>query len=129
MVVSGVPADGLEFEIVVTLSPSDGTAGRVHSSNTLYHPNTLLSSLTVQNTDFTVADPLTVTFPTTSVSGDTVCADITILDDDVVGDDISFSVHLISITPSGVTFGGHLYITVTIQDDDSKCLSYTRSTS
>ena len=28
--VSGVPAGGLESEIVVTLSPSDDTAGRVH---------------------------------------------------------------------------------------------------
>ena len=71
-----------------------------------------------------MADPFTVTFPTTTVSGDTVCAAITILDDDVVGGDISFSVHLISTTPSGVLFGGHTYTTVTIQDDDSKCLSY-----
>ena len=88
-----------------------------------------MSSLAVLDTDYSVADPLTVTFPTTSVSGDTACAAITILDDDVVGGDISFSVHLISSTPSGVTFSGHIYTTVTIQDDDSKCLSYTRSTS
>ena len=74
-----------------------------------------------------MADPLTVTFPTTSVSGDTVCADIIIVDDDIVGDDIRVSVHLASSTPSGVTFGGHLYIIVTILDDDSKCLSYIRS--
>ena len=33
--VSGAPVGGLESEIVVTLTPSDGTAGRVHSSNTL----------------------------------------------------------------------------------------------
>ena len=70
-----------------------------------------------------------MTFPTASVSGGTVCADITILDDDVVGGDISFSIHLISSTPSGVTFSGQTYTTVTIQNDDSKCLSYTRSTS
>ena len=88
-----------------------------------------MSSLTVQDTDYSVVDPLTVTFPTTSVSGDTACAAITILDDDIVGEQISFSVHLISSTPSGVTFGGHTYTTVFIEDDDSKCLSYTRSTS
>ena len=35
VVVSGVPAGGLESEIVVTLATVDGTAGRVHSSNTL----------------------------------------------------------------------------------------------
>ena len=38
-VVSGIPAGGLESEIVVTLATSDGTAGRVHSSNTLLVPS------------------------------------------------------------------------------------------
>ena len=120
MVVSVVPAGGLECEIVVTLTTMDGDkAGRVHSwcivSTVLV---SLPSLLTVVGNDFTVADPLTVTFPTTSVSEDTACADITIVDDDVLEGDHSFTVQLTSTTPTGVTIGTDSSTTVTIQDND-----------
>ena len=118
--VSGVPGGGLECEIVVTLTTMDGDkAGRVHSwcivSTVLV---SLPSLLAVFNEDFIVADPLMVTFPTTSVSGDTACAAITILDDDAFEGDHSFTVNLTSTTPTGVTIGTVSSTTVTIQDND-----------
>ena len=120
VVVSGLPTGGLECEIVVTLATMDGDkAGRVHSwcivSTVLV---SLPSLLTAVGSDFTVADPLMVTFPTTSASGDTACADISILDDDAFEGDHSFTVNLTSTTPTGVTIGTDSSTTVTIQDND-----------
>ena len=130
MVVSDVPAGGLECEIVVTLTTMDGDkAGRVHSwcivSTVSLHSclSTVLVSLpsllAVEDSDFSVADPLTVTFNSgTTSSGDTACADITILDDDALEGDHSFTVQLTSTTPTGVTIGTDSSTTVTIQDND-----------
>ena len=59
-----------------------------------------------------------MTFPTTSVSGDTACAAMAILDDDALEGDHSFTVQLASTTPTGVTIGTDSSTTVTIQDND-----------
>ena len=122
VVVSGVPAGGLESDIVVTLIAMNGDkAGRVHMQLVYcqYRVSTLPSLLTVVGSDFTVEDPLTVTFNSgTTSSGDTACADITVLDDDALEGDHSFTVQLASTTPTGVTIGTDSSTTVTIQDND-----------
>ena len=84
-----------------------------------YRVSTLPSLLTVVGSDFTVEDPLTVTFNSgTTSSGDTACADITVLDDDALEGDHSFTVQLASTTPTGVTIGTDSSTTVTVQDND-----------
>ena len=78
----------------------------------------ILSSLPVLNEDFTVADPLTVAIPTVSVPA---CANITILDDDVLEFEHDFTVQLSNITlPAGVVLGALMSTTVTIQDNEGK---------
>ena len=63
--------------------------------------------------------PLQVTFPTSSVEGSTSCVDIVILQDLVLEGDHSFSVEVISATPSVVMVGTPREETVTIIDDES----------
>ena len=63
--------------------------------------------------------PLQVTFPTSSVEGSTSCVDIVILQDLVLEGDHSFSVEVISATPSVVMVGTPREETVTILDDES----------
>ena len=80
----------------------------------------ILSSLPVLNEDFTVADPLMVTIPTVSVAGSTACANITILDDDVLEFEHDFTVQLSNTVPAGVVLGALMSTTVTIQDNEGK---------
>ena len=63
--------------------------------------------------------PLQATFPTSSVEGSTSCVDIVILQDMVLEGDHSFSVEVISATPSVVMVGTPREETVTIIDDES----------
>ena len=63
--------------------------------------------------------PLQATFPTSSVEGSTSCVDIVILQDLVLEGDHSFSVEVISATPSVVMVGTPSEETVTIIDDES----------
>ena len=63
--------------------------------------------------------PLQATFPTSSVEGSTSCVDIVILQDLVLEGDHSFSVEVISATPSVVMVGTPREETVTIIDDES----------
>ena len=54
--------------------------------------------------DYSVADPLTATFTSGTVVGDTVCAAITIIDDAALEFDHSFTVQLAGTDPPGVPF-------------------------
>ena len=63
--------------------------------------------------------PLQAIFPTSSVEGSTSCVDIVILQDLVLEGDHSFSVEVISATPSVVMVGTPREETVTIIDDES----------
>ena len=63
--------------------------------------------------------PLQATFPTSSVEGSTSCVDIVILQDMALEGDHSFSVEVISATPSVVMVGTPSDETVTILDDES----------
>ena len=60
---------------------------------------------------------LEVTFPTSSVQGDTACGDIIIVDDNVLECNHSFSVHISATLGSMLTI---VYGTITILDNDSK---------
>ena len=65
-------------------------------------------------------DMLTVTFPVTSMMGDTACADISIIDDDALECSHDFTVAITSAT-LGTMFSPPLSeATVTILDNDSK---------
>ena len=66
-----------------------------------------------------MAGPLQATFPTSSVEGSTSCVDIVILQDMALEGDHSFSVEVISATPSVVMVGTPREETVTILDDES----------
>ena len=66
-----------------------------------------------------MAGPLQATFPTSSVEGSTSCVDIVILQDMALEGDHSFSVEVISATPSVVMVGTPSEETVTILDDES----------
>ena len=66
-----------------------------------------------------MAGPLQATFPISSVEGSTSCVDIVILQDMALEGDHSFSVEVISATPSVVMVGTPSEETVTILDDES----------
>ena len=66
-----------------------------------------------------MAGPLQAIFSTTSVEGSTSCIDIVILQDLALEGDHSFSVEVISATPSVVMVGTPREETVTILDDES----------
>ena len=83
---------------------------------------------TVQNADYSISNPantLNVTFSAGStVSGTTACADVTIIDDDAVEGNHSFTVHVtgLELDPGGayseLMTGAPLYATVNIVDND-----------
>ena len=71
----------------------------------------------VLGTDYSLASsPLTVTFPVGSADGDTTCVNITIVDDNALEGNHSFSVHLTNPS-TGVVIGSHIYATIVIIDN------------
>ena len=68
-----------------------------------------------------MAGPLQATFSTSSVEGSTSCVNIGILQDMALEGNHSFSVEVISVTPSVVLVGTPREGTVTILDDESMC--------
>ena len=131
-----VPADGLECDVVSTLTFSDGSeASKIACfsfSCQLYFILFGFPSYTVRDMDYSIsspADTLTVTFSAGStVSGTTACADVTIIDDDTVEGNHSFTVHVtgLELDPGGVyselRTGTPVYATVNIIDNDGKML-------
>lgn len=61
-----------------------------------------------------------VVFPESSLQGDTVCADIGIIDDDALECSQDFTVSIDNAT-LGTIIGSQSEAVITIQDNDSKC--------
>lgn len=76
----------------------------------------LLCSHAVQGEDFNIPSPITVTFPAGSANGASTCVTVTILDDDDLEGDHSFTLHLSNPSP-GAIIGSHMYTTVDITDN------------
>ena len=128
-----VPADGLECDVVSTLSFSNGSKASKIScfpfSCQLCFILFDTLSYTVQDMDYSISGPVTVTFSAGStVSGTTACANVTIIDDDAVEGNHSFTVHVtgLELDPGGVyselMTGTPSYATVNIIDNDGKML-------
>ena len=86
-------------------------------------------SYTVLDMDYSISGPATITFSAGStVSGTTACANVTIIDDDAVEGNHSFTVHVAGseLDPGGVyselMTGIPSYATVNIIDNDGKML-------
>ena len=84
---------------------------------------------TVQGSDYSISSPATITFSAGSaVNGTTSCANVTIIDDDAVEGNHSFTVHMtgLELNPGGayseLMTGAPLYATVNIIDNDGKML-------
>ncbi len=77
--------------------------------------------VTVEGEDYNLANT-EITFPDTSVVGDTACATFTIIDDSILELDEEFRVQITSPTdPRGVTINVTSFTTVvTIEDNESK---------
>ncbi len=77
--------------------------------------------VTVEGEDYNMASTV-ITFPDTSVVGDTVCATFTIIDDRIPELDEEIRVQITSPTdPSGITINATSSTTVvTIEDDNGK---------
>ena len=82
---------------------------------------------TVQNADYSISNPantLTVTFSAGSISGTSSCAIVTIIDDDAVEGNHSFTVHVtgLELDPGGayseLMVGTPPYAIVNIVDND-----------
>ena len=116
-----LPMGGLECDIEVTLSAMDGAkAGmfqKLHSCCALI--NSLSCASSVLGQDYSVSDPLTVTFTSGGGVGSTACAPVSIIDDDSLEFDHSFTVSLSSTNPIGVTLSVPSSTTaVTIDDNE-----------
>ena len=79
----------------------------------------------VRGVDYSAADPLTVTFPAgTTSSGATACADVGIIDDQVLEGNHFFTVEISSLEPeqggmySGLTIGMPSSAPVNIVDNE-----------
>ena len=119
--ISLLPMGGLECDIEVTLSTMDGAkAGmfqKLHSCCALI--NSLSCASSVLGQDYSVSDPLRVTFASGGVVGGTACASVTIIDDDSLEFDHSFTVSLSSTNPDGVTLSvPSSAIAVNIEDNE-----------
>jgi hypothetical protein len=100
------PADGLECDVIATLTLTDG-------------------SKATRDVDYSAADPLSVTFPAvSSVNGTTACANVTIIDDAALEGNHSFTVTVSSLelSPggeySGLEIGTPSSATINIIDND-----------
>ena len=115
-----LPMGGLECDIEVTLSAMDGAkAGmfqKLHSCCALI--NSLSCASSVLGQDYSVSDPLTVTFASGGVVGSTACAPVSIIDDDSLEFDHGFTVSLSSINPNGVTLSVPTDAAVNIKDNE-----------
>ncbi len=83
----------------------------------------LCSHFTVEGEDYNLANTV-ITFPNTSVVGDTACAAFTITDDSILELDEEFRVQITSPTdPPGLTINVRSSTTVvTIQDDNGELI-------
>ena len=103
--IGALPTGGLECDIEVTLSATDGAkAGmfqKLHSCCALI--NLLFRASSVLGEDYSVPDPLTVTFASGGGVGSTACAPVSIIDDHSLEFDHDFTVSLSSTNPDGVT--------------------------
>lgn len=125
------PENTLEKEVTVTLCPIAGSGEARDNILQCYLYNSLLFCVAEASKDF-VDQCVTVIFPVGSRHGDTVYANITIIDDKLKENQEIFIVSA-TITPSSANFGGAMQgssdnITVTINDDDGEfyCMFYTR---
>ena len=119
------PADGLQCIIVATLTAMDGAkAGMSPSvcySGTILFGNSFFPAL---GSDFSVSDPMEVTFMVGAMQDDISCANITIIDDFVLEAGQSFSVNVTSVelesggTDAILSVGVPSYATVYIEDND-----------
>ena len=80
--------------------------------------------ITVLGDDYTAAGPLQVTFSSgVAMLNDTVCASISIVDDDALEGTHSFSVHIVGVEvesclPAQLSIGSPAYATVYICDNE-----------
>ena len=119
--IGALPMGGLECDIEVTLSAMDGAkAGmfqKLHSCCALI--NSLSCASSVLGQDYSVSDPFTVTFASGGILSSTACASVSILDDDSLEFDHSFTVSLSSTNPNGVTLSV-LSSTTAVNIDDNE---------
>ena len=129
-----VPAEGLECDVVSTLTFSNGNKAskiaRFSFSYQLYFILFGVPSYTVRDMDYSISSPAdTLTFSAGStVSGTTACVNVTIIDDIAVEGTHSFTVHVtgLELDPGGVyselSIGTPPYAIVNIMDNDGKLL-------
>ena len=65
-----------------------------------------------------MSDPLTVTFASGGILGSIACAPVSIIDDDSLEFDHSFTVSLSSTNPDGVTLSAPTDAAVNIEDNE-----------
>ena len=131
-----VPADGLECNVVSTLSFVDGSkASKIACFSLffqLYFTGFDVLSSVVRGIDYSISSPtdtLNVTFSAGSaVNGTTACANVTIIDDNAVEGNHSFTVHVtgLELDPggaySGLMIGTSSSALVNIIDNDGTML-------
>ena len=123
------PARGLECDVIATLTLTDGSKASklddflsfVHCSQTVRY----IAPIAARGMDYSAADPLSVTFPAvSSVSGTTACANVSIIDDDTLEGNHSFTVTVSSLelSPGGEYSGLQIETpssaTINIVDND-----------
>ena len=94
----------------------------------MFAPSFISQSLiaAVQDEDYSAADPLDVTFPVGAVESDTACADVTIINDDALEGDHSFTVSMTELelesggTDPLLSIGMPSMATINIMDDESE---------
>ena len=129
-----VPADGLECDVVSTLTFLDGSkASKIAYFTFSCQLSFILFCIlfyTVQDMDYSISNPATVIFSAGSaVNGTTACAVVTIIDDDAVEGNHSFTVHVtgLELDPGGMyselMTGTPSYATINIIDNDGKMLT------
>ena len=67
-------------------------------------------------------DPINIVFDRSSTVNTTNCTSITIIEDQALEGTHAFTLHIVGISPPPAIIVGHLYATVYIHDNNSKCV-------